>query len=235
MHRKRVRPAVQAAGDEHPVDVLGGLLRAGDQRDVVAEHVGDHAGQQRVVGAAEDQGVDLLLQQRVEVLVRRGEQVGPGGLARLHELDEARAGPRDQARGRWRGRERVVVRLRLGGRARADHADPATAGGGDGAARGGEDHLDHRHVVPLTCVTEHRGARGVARDDQGLHALVDEVVEALEGVLAHLAERLHAVGLACRVTQVEHRLVRQLVDHGPSHGEPTEAGVEDADGRVRHA
>ncbi len=68
-----------------------------------------------------------------------------------------------------------------------------------------------------------------------LHALVDEVVEALEGVLAHLAERLQAVGLACGVTEVEHRLVRQLVDHGPSHGEPTEAGVEDADRRVRHA
>jgi hypothetical protein len=55
-----------------------------------------------------------------------------------------------------------------------------------------------------------------------LHALVDEVVEALEGVLADLADRLGAVGLASGVAEVEHRLVRQLVEHRPGHGEPAE-------------
>ena len=51
----------------------------------------------------------------------------------------------------------------------------------------------------------------------------DEVVEALEGVLADLADRQRAVGLAGGVAEVEHRLVRQLVQHGTGHGESTEA------------
>ena len=61
---------------------------------------------------------------------------------------------------------------------------------------------------------------------------VDEVVEALEGVLADLADRLRAVRLARGVAEVEDRLVRQLVEHGPGHGQPAEAGVEDADRSV---
>ena len=64
---------------------------------------------------------------------------------------------------------------------------------------------------------------------------VDEVVEALEGVLAHLADRLRAVRLAGGVADVHDRLVRQLVDDRPGHGEATEAGVEDADRGIRAA
>ena len=89
---------------------------------------------------------------------------------------------------------------------------------------------DDRHVVPLAGVAEHRRAGGVARDHQGLDALLHEVVEALEGVLAHLADRLGAVGLPGGVTDVDDRLVRQLVDDGAGHGEATEARVEDSDG-----
>ena len=52
-------PAAHQVGtDEQLVDVLGALLGAADQGDAVADDVGDHAGEQRVVGAAEDQGVD---------------------------------------------------------------------------------------------------------------------------------------------------------------------------------
>ena len=128
-----------------------------------------------------------------------------------------------------RGGERVVVGQRLGGGAGADHADPAVAGGGDRTPGGGEDHLDDGYVVPLAGVAEHRGAGGVAGDDQRLDALVDQVVEALEGVLADLADRLGAVGLAGGVAEVDDRLVGQLVDHRPGHGEPAEPRVEDAD------
>ena len=131
-----------------------------------------------------------------------------------------------------RGREGVVVGHRLGGGAGADHADPAGARGGDRAPGRGQDHLDHGYVVPLPGVAQHGGRGGVARDDQRLDAAVDQVVEALEGVLADLRDRLGAVGLAGGVAEVDDRLVRQLVDHGPGHGEPTEAGVEDADGSI---
>ena len=226
-------PAVahQVAADEQLVDVLGALLRAADQRDVVTDDVGDDAGEQRVVRAAEDQGVDPGRDQRVEVVVGDREQLVAAGDAVLDEVDEpgAGAGRERDLRG---GGERVVVGERLGGGPRADHADPAVAGGRDRASGRGEDHLDDGHVVPLACVAEHRRAGGVAGDDERLDALVDEVVEALEGVLAHLADRLGAVGLAGGVTEVDDRLVGQLVDHRSGHGQPTEPRVEDADRRV---
>src|SRR4051794_15340372 len=60
------------------------------------------------------------------------------------------------------------------------------------------------------------------------------MVQALERVLADLADRLWSVWLACGVAQVEHRLVGQLVDDRAGHGESTEARVEDPDGSVRH-
>ena len=163
---------------------------------------------------------------------RRDQLVAAGDPA-LHEVHELRAGPGGQGDLRGGG-ERVVVRHRVGGGPGADHADPAVAGGGHRAPGGGVDHLDDGYVVPLAGVAEHRGAGAVARDDQRLHVLVDQVVEALEGVLADLADRLGAVGLPRRVADVQDRLVGQLVDHGPGHGESTEARVEDADRSIRH-
>ena len=163
--------------------------------------------------------------------MRDGEQLVAAGHAGLDEVDEPRARLRGQLDVRRRG-ERVLVGHRLGGRPGADHADPAGAAGRDRAAGGRVDHLDHRDVVPLAGVAEHRRARGVAGDDQRLDALGVEVVEALEGVLADLADRLGAVGLARGVAEVVHRLVRQLVDDRPGHGEAAEPGVEDPDGGV---
>ena len=85
------------------------------------------------------------------------------------------------------------------------------------------DDLHDGDVVALARVVQHRRARGVARDDEHLHALVDQVVEALEGVLADLADGLGAVGLPGGIAEVEHGLVWQLVQHGAGHGESTEA------------
>ncbi len=134
---------------------------------------------------------------------------------------------------RCRG-EGVVVGERLGGRAGADHADPAGGAGGDRAPGGREDHLDHGHVVAFPRIAQHRGTGGVAGDHQRLDPLVDEVVEALEGVLADLTDRLGTVGLTRGVAEVHDRLVGQLVDHGPGDGQTTEARVEDPDRRIRH-
>jgi len=229
--RRLALGAHQVAADQELVDVLGALLRTADEGHLVADDVGDHAGEQRVVGAAEDQGVDVCSDQRVEVVVRDREQLVTTGHPRLDEVDEPRAGASGE-RDVWRGGEGVVVGERLGGGVGADHPDPAVAGGGDGAARRGQDHLDDRYVVPLAGVAEHGGAGGVAGDHQGLDALVDEVVEALQCVFAHLADRLGPVRLAGRVTEVDDRLVGQLVDKRSGHGEPAEPRVEDADRRV---
>ena len=161
--------------------------------------------------------------------MRDADQLVAAGHARLDEVDEPRAdlGRQGDVRG---GGERVVVGHRLRRRPGADHADVAGAAGRDRAPGGREDHLDDRDVVPLPGVAQHGRAGGVAGDDERLHAEGDQVVEALEGVLADLADRLGAVGLARGVADVEHRLVRQLVDDRARDGEPAEAGVEDADG-----
>jgi hypothetical protein len=229
--RRVTTGAHQVTRCEQPVDVLRAFLGAADQGDPVAHHVGDDAGQQRVVRAAQDHGVHVGLDQRVEVLVRHREELVTAGHPGLDELHEPRTHPRGQLDVWCRG-EGVVVRQRLGCGLGADHADPPTVRGGDRAARGGQDHLDDRYVVPLPRVAEHGRARGVAGDHQGLHALRDEVVEALQCVLAHLADGLGAVRLPRGVAEVDQRLVRQLVDHRPGHGQPAETGVEDADGGI---
>ena len=69
-------------------DILGGLLGAGDEGHAVAHDVGDDAGQQRVVRAAEDEGVDAPRRDRLEVLVGHPQQLRPAGDAGLDELDE---------------------------------------------------------------------------------------------------------------------------------------------------
>ena len=76
---------------QHPVDVPGRLVRAGHERHLVPHDVRDDAGQQRVVGAAEHEGVDAGLPHRVEVLVGGPEHLGTAGEALLDVLDEARA------------------------------------------------------------------------------------------------------------------------------------------------
>ena len=232
--RRCPRGALEAVPDEHPVDVLRALLRAADQGHVIAHHHRDHAGEQRVVGAAEDEGVHTGCDQRIQVLVRRRLQLRPAGDAFLDELHEPRTGLRRQGDVGCR-REGVLVGERVGSCAGADDADSAAPGGGNRPAGGGQDHLDHGDVVPLAGVTEHRGAGRVAGDHECLHALVDEVVEALEGVLADLGDRLGAIGLPGGVAEVDHCLVGQLVHDGTSDGEPTEARVENPDRRVSHS
>ena len=204
----------QVAADEQLVDVLGTLLGAADEGHVVTDDVGDHAREQGVVGAAEDQRVDPGSDQRVEVVVGDREQLLAAGDPVLDEVDEPGAGAGRQG-DLGGGGERVVVGERLGGGLGADHADPAVAGGRDRTPGRREDHLDDGHVVPLACVAEHRRAGGVAGDHQGLDALVDQVVEALEGVLTHLADRLGAVGLASGVTEIA-RSTRRAAGRSPT-------------------
>ena len=183
----------QAGGRQHLPDVLRALLGARHQRHLVAHHQRDHAGEQRVVGAAEHQGVDAGLDQRVEVVVGDREQLVAAGDAGLDVVDEVGACPGQQV-DVGGGGEGVLVGHRLGGRAGADDADPAVAGRGDRPPGRRQDHLDDRDVVALPGVAQHRGAGGVAGDDQRLDAALDEVVEALEGVLAHLGDPLGPYG-----------------------------------------
>lgn len=49
----------ETACRQRPEGLPGALVGGGHEGDVVAEHVGDEAGEQRVVGAAENEGVDV--------------------------------------------------------------------------------------------------------------------------------------------------------------------------------
>ena len=71
----------------------------------------------------------------------------------------------------------------------------------------------------IIVVTDSGNAQGMSKHK----ATNEQVIEALERVLPHLADRLGAVRLPGGVAEVENRLVRQLVDHRPGHGESTEA------------
>src|SRR5204862_85276 len=76
-------------------------------------------------------------------------------------------------------------------------------------------------------------ADGVARDDQCFHPAREQIRQDLARVPAYRVRRLGAIRDACGVAEIDHRLVRQALEHRPRDGEPTDAGIEDAQrGRV---
>ena len=83
-------------GQGRPVEqrshLEGGLVGRRHQHDVAAHHVADRAGQERVVRAAEQQGVDLGVDDRGQQPLGQHVHLVAAGLAPLDELDEARAG-----------------------------------------------------------------------------------------------------------------------------------------------
>src|SRR5699024_6700866 len=182
----------------------------------------------RVVGAAEDEGVHAVGLQRREVPLGQAEDLAAGGDAAFHEVDEAGAvGGGDVDAGH--GVEEVLVSAGADGRGGADDADLPVPGGGHRAAHGRQDHFGDGHGVAFAGVAQERGRRGVAGDDEHLAAPFDEVVGDGFGVLAHLGDAQRAVGAVGGVADVNHRFVGQLVDDGARHGQPADAGVEDAD------
>ena len=103
--RWRARPAVvraqQAELAEHPRRAERRLVGRADQRDVGPIDVADHPGEERVVRAAEQQGVDVGGRDRGEQPLGEHRHLVAGRLAALDELDEAgarRAGRADTSR-----------------------------------------------------------------------------------------------------------------------------------------
>src|SRR5947208_434983 len=212
MHwRGAVRVAQEVVGREDAINVLGRLLRAGHQRHVRAHDIGDDSGQQRIVRAAQDERVAAGLDDRREVLSRGSAQSVAHGVAALDIVDEVRAGGSGQLQ-MGCGGERIVVRTTGDRHSRTDDADLAVTGGSDGASYGWMDDLDDRYVIALTGVAQARAGRSVAGDDEGFDAVVDEMVHDLERERPDLRQRARTVRRATGVTDVEHRLVRQLVE-----------------------
>ena len=168
--------------DERAVDVGGGLLGAGHQPHLRTHHVLDRRRHQRVVRAAEHEGVDVRLDERREVLLRRprtarARSSSPASTNSTNRGQAVvnRSSPDAAANASSYARDRMVP---VG----ADDADPTVAGRAHRRAHGRLDHLDHRDAVldrvALARIPEHRRRRRVAGDDEGLHALPDQVVHA---------------------------------------------------------
>ena len=95
--------------------------------------------------------------------------------------------------------------------------------------------LDQRHGQVGGQVGQRRRRGRVAGHDDDLDVvLLHQVPRQLAGEGAHLGLRPGAVGVAAGVAEVDEVLVGEQVEEGPGHGEPTEAGVEHAEGPGRH-
>jgi hypothetical protein len=210
-------------------DAAGGPLGRVDQEHVRAHQVADDPGEQRVVGAAEDQGVDLGGQQRGQVAAGQVQDLRAGGLAPLHVLDEPGAGLGDQGDVLVGLLDGLAVAARADRPLGADQAHVAVAGQAHRGPHRRLDHLDHRQRVGGPQLVE-GGRRGAVAGDHGqLHILGHQQVHDLLGEPPHLGLRPGPVREPGGVAEVDHRLVGQQVDDGPGDGQPANPGVEDAD------
>ena len=100
----------------------------------------------------------------------------------------------------------------------------------------GDDHRDDGHRQLLLQVGQRDRRRGVAGDDDHLHALALEVGADLVREAAHLVAAARAVRQARVVAQVDEVLVRHRHEALVQNGQASDSRVEDTDGPgVRHS
>ena len=175
----------QPARGQRPLDAAHDAGTRGHERDAAAEHPLQHRRDQRIVGAAEDHRVDLGGAQRRAVaadgvddlLVKREP-----GLDHRHEVRTGDA--LEQHVGISRA-DRALVGARADRRRRRQQPEPPAAAGGDGQLRRGRQHADHVDVTPgppqmRLQLGQRRRGRRVARHDQELGALVEQMLGDLD-------------------------------------------------------
>src|SRR5579884_2867817 len=219
----------------HPVlgelcgDLPGGLLGRVHERHAVAHHRGDDRPQQRVVRAAENEGVDAAVAEAREVGFGHGPRHRALRPAFLGEGDEERAGARvDLEIGDERA-QRLRVRPRGDRRLGGDHADATAPRARHRRPRSGLDDAHDRQVVARAQGVEGHRRHRVARDHEHLHVALDEELRVLERVAGDRLGGLGAVGIAARVAEVDDVLARQRAHDRVHDREPAHARVEDPD------
>ena len=216
-------------------DLEGRLVGRGDEHHVAPHHVADRPGQERVVGAAQEQGVHARGPDGGEQTLRQDVDLIALGLAPLDELDEAGASTAGELHRRPLRPPRPLVRTRRDGPDRAYDAHSPVPGDEDGRAHAWVDHSDQGDVELEPEQIQGGGRRGVARDHDHLHAMfADEVGGDLTGELAHLVQGPGTVRVPAGVAYVDDVLPRDQVEDGPGHCQPAEAAVEDPDRAVVH-
>ena len=112
----------------------------------------------------------------------------------------------------------------------ADHRDASVAGRLDRGLCPRGDHPDDGDVEALAGGVQRRRGGGVAGDDHELDVLAHQVLGDPQRELAHLVLVARAVGEVGEVGEVEQPLTGTLAAQLAEHGEPADAGIEDADG-----
>ena len=213
----------------------GGLVGRRDQHHLAADHVGDDTAQERVVGAPEQEGVDLRVDEGGQQALGEDLDLGTAHHSPLDELDEAGAGAGHDLGAGGQPAHRVLVGPGGHGADRPDDTEPAGRGSLGHGGHAGIDHADHRYGHGVGQVVEGGRGRRVAGHDQELDVeAIDQFAGDLQGEPADLVERPVPVGVPTGVAQVDEVLRRQEVDGGPGDGQPTEAGVEHPDWSVGH-
>ena len=227
----RARGAQQPAGGEE-----GGGRARGRRRRVYQRHarerLPDGVAQQGKVGTTEDERVGSSAQRREVALGGEASDVA-GRPALLGERHEQGAGhPADPGVGAPRRDARRVLAA-ADGPLGADDADVTGARRAQGRLDPGLDHAEDGHVERLPGElerVERPGRGGVAGDDERLDPAGVQVAGHAARVADDRLGAARAVGDAGGVAEVEQVLVRQGLRDGGEHGQPADAGVEDANG-----
>src|SRR5438105_2093097 len=209
-------------------DLARRLLGAEDEGDAAAEDPLEDRPDERVVRAAEDDGVDAGRLQRVRVLPHRVGRLRGEGIVALDQRHEPRAGDRDEVDAGVERVHELVVAPRRDRRLRRHEPDAPIARRLDGRVRLRRDHADDRHAELLLELRERGRGGGVAGDENELHALGLEEAADLEREATDLRERPRPVGQPRVVAEVDEVLVAHRHEALVQDGEPAHPRVEDA-------
>ncbi len=171
------------------------LIGRADERHPGTHHLSDRAGEERIVGAPEQQGVDVRGRHRGEHPFGEHEHLVAGGLTPFHELDEARARGAGEVHRSTRAGDRLNVRAGGDRSDRPDHADASGRGRADECSCAGFDDVDDRQRELRREDRRALPRRRVAGDDDRLDAVVvDEAVGNLGGEAVDVGERFGPYG-----------------------------------------
>ncbi len=202
-----------------------------DERDVAAEHALEDRPDDRVVRAAEDHRVDAGARGAAAATSRTASTVAsPNGSAPSISGTSRGHGDGDHLDPASTVRDERLVPAARDGRLGREQADPAVARRPRSRARLGLQHADDGDGRARAGGRASAGRRrGVAGDDDELHAAPLEEAADLEREPPDLGEGPRPVRQACVVAEVDDVLVRQRDEDLVEHGEPSDARVEDAD------
>ncbi len=191
------------------------------------------------MGAAQNQRVDVVREQRLEVASRdlRGHRIVEPTL--FDERHEQRAGLRPDFEPGDDPAQRDGVGIRAHRRFRGDDADAAVAGRGRGAIGARFDHPPDRQrglavIAAITAIVallalERQCGGGVAGDHDRLDAAALEKLEIDLRVPPHRGRGLRAVRQPGGVAEIEQALARQAPPQRGGDGQPADTRVENSD------